>query len=302
MRLQALFRQIANSMRKTLLFLIVALIVAGTISSCRKNVLPGGGTPAPAPEPPEPEIVETDPAILTGVTKNISANIQGYYEALPARYAETDKKYPLIVYFHGGGQYGNGSTELAEALLLGTPKLLAEKKLPPSFTVNGQTFSFIFVIPQFVKAPTNSDIDALFSEISSKYRIDTTRIYLSGFSLGGKVLSNYAAYKPNKIAAIHSMGGLPDVNEQLHAKCEAMVNAKLPIWHFHNRDDSAWSYSLAERYVEVLNSFTPTVAPLFTTFDIGEGKAHHDCWTKTTDPAYKENGLNIYEWLLQYTR
>lgn len=290
-------------MHKTLLFFIVALIVAGTISSCRKSVLPpGGGTPVPAPEPEKPKIIETDPAVLTGITKNLSSNLQGYYEALPARYAETDYKYPLIVYFHGGGQYGNGASDLPEALLLGTPKLLAEKKLPPSFTVNNQTFSFIFIIPQFVKFPTNDDVDALFKEISSKYRIDTTRIYLSGFSLGAKALSNYAAYKPNKIAAIHSMGGLPDVNSELKAKCQAMVNAKLPIWHFHNRDDSAWSYSLAQRYVDTLKSLSPAIPPLFTTFDIGEGKSHHDCWTRTTDPAYKENGLNIYEWLLQYKR
>jgi predicted peptidase len=290
-------------MHKTLLTLLVALAVAGTIGSCRKSVLPPtGGAPAPAPPPANPQVIETEPAILTGITKNISTNVQGYYEALPAKYAETDYKYPVIFYFHGGGQYGNGSSDLSEALTLGTPKLLAEKKFPPSFTVNGQTFSFIFIIPQFVKFPTNNDVDALVSEVASKYRIDSSRIYLSGFSLGAKALSNYAAFKPNLIAAIHSMGGLPDINSQLKPRCEAMVNARLPIWHFHNRDDSAWSYSYAQRYIDTLNSLSPAVPPLFTTFDIGEGKAHHDCWTRTTDPAYKENGLNVYEWLLQYKR
>lgn len=294
-------------MRKTLWFLLIAFIVAGTISSCRKNVLTSGGTPAPPPpEPPQPEeIVETAPAVLTPVSENISYSIKGYYEALPARYAETEeagKKYPLIIYFHGGGQWGNGSTDLPETLLEGTPKLLAAKTFPPSFTVNGEKFSFIFVIPQFVRFPTNDDIDSLLAKVAPKYRIDSSRIYLSGFSLGGKMLTDYAAYKPNTIAAIHSMGGLPDINSKFQGKCEAMVNAKLPIWHFHNRDDSAWDYSLAEIYINRLNGLSPTIAPKFTTFDIGEGKAHHDCWTKTTDPAYKEDGLNIYEWLLQYKR
>lgn len=289
-------------MVKTLSSLIAILIVAGTFSSCKKSVLPAVGNPAPAPVPQKPQIIETEPAVLTGITKNLSPNLQGYYDALPARYAESDQKYPLIVYFHGGGQYGNGSTDLPEALLLGTPKLLAEKKMPPSFTVGGKTFSFIFIMPQFVRTPTNDDIDALFKEIAGKYRIDSSRIYATGFSLGARSLSIYAAYKPTFFAAIHSMGGLPDINEDLNARCQAMVNAKLPIWHFHNRDDSAWAYSLATRYIDTLNSMSPAIPPLFTTFDVGEGKSHHDCWTRTTDPAYKENGVNIYEWLLKYTR
>jgi hypothetical protein len=28
----------------------------------------------------------------------------------------------------------------------------------------------------------------------------------------------------------------------------------------------------------------------------------HDAWTKATDPTYKENGLNMYEWLLQFSK
>ena len=26
----------------------------------------------------------------------------------------------------------------------------------------------------------------------------------------------------------------------------------------------------------------------------------HDAWTKATSPSYKENGMNMYEWMLQY--
>jgi hypothetical protein len=28
----------------------------------------------------------------------------------------------------------------------------------------------------------------------------------------------------------------------------------------------------------------------------------HDAWTTTYDPSYKENGLNVYEWMLQFSR
>jgi hypothetical protein len=26
----------------------------------------------------------------------------------------------------------------------------------------------------------------------------------------------------------------------------------------------------------------------------------HDAWTKASDPNYKENNMNMYEWMLQY--
>ena len=28
----------------------------------------------------------------------------------------------------------------------------------------------------------------------------------------------------------------------------------------------------------------------------------HNAWTKATDPTYKENGQNIYEWMLSYKK
>jgi len=28
----------------------------------------------------------------------------------------------------------------------------------------------------------------------------------------------------------------------------------------------------------------------------------HDAWTQASDPEYREEGMNIYEWMLQYKR
>lgn len=294
-------------MRKTFLRLLVIIVCIGMVTSCRKSgVLPTpvqeDPEPHPAPPPEEPKLEETQPAILKGLTIDISPNIKGFYEALPARYDESDQKYPLIIYFHGGGQYGNGSTDLSLVLKEGIPKRLNEKTFPPSFTVDDEKYSFIVIAPQFVKRVNNSDIDSLLTYIKANYRIDRSRIYLSGLSLGARMLSDYAAYNPGEIAAITAMAGLPQLDEHISAKCEAMSNAELPVWQFHNRDDSAWYYSEASRYMEIFNELNPTIPPKFTTFDVGEARLHHDCWTRTTDPDYREDGKNIYEWMLQYTR
>ncbi|MBE7173168.1 MAG: hypothetical protein INR73_21520 [Williamsia sp.] len=36
----------------------------------------------------------------------------GFYSALPARYQEGAKKYPLLIWIHGNGQVGNGRADL----------------------------------------------------------------------------------------------------------------------------------------------------------------------------------------------
>lgn len=293
-------------MRKTLLRILVIAFCVGIASSCRKSVMPApvDGQPNPSPPSQAPPVVieETEPPVLSPVTFDINANIKGYYKSLPARYAETDQKYPVIIYFHGGGQYGNGSTDLPLVLTEGIPKLISEKMFPPSFTVDNEKFSFIVIAPQFVKKAVNSEVEQLVAYVKDSFRVDPSRIYLAGLSLGSRVLSDYAAYKPTEIAAITAMAGAPQIDENLNAKCTAMVNAELPVWQFHNRDDSAWYYSEASRYIEVFNGLKPVIPARFTTFEVGTARLHHDCWTKGTDPTYKEDGKNIYEWMLQYTR
>lgn len=294
-------------MRKTLVYSLVILFLAGMMGACRKNVLPtpvgGDPDPHPAPLPEEPKLEETEPAILSPVTESVSPNIQGYYKGLPARYAESTERYPLLVSFHGGGQYGDGSAnDIGQVLEEGVPKLLAEKKFPPSFTVGDEKFSFIVIAPQFIRKIDPTEVETLLTYIKRNFRVDTTRIYLTGLSLGGRMLSDYAAAKPTKVAAITAMAGLPQVDEKLEGKCQSMVNARLPVWQFHNRDDSAWYYSEADRYIAIFRSLEPVISPRFTSFDVGSARLHHDCWTRTTDPAFKEDGKNIYEWMLQYHR
>jgi predicted peptidase len=293
-------------MRKTFLYLFSLVVVIGAFS-CKKTVLPpgNGGNPEPppqAPPPPPPKLLETEPAVLTAVTDSISENILGYYQGLPKRYNESQETYPVIIDIHGGGQYGNGSTDLWKVLAYGIPKLLNEKRLPPTFTVNNERFSFIVIAPQLKDVVANVEMLNVLNYVKENFRVDTNRIYLVGASLGGRQVSNYAGVRAEPFAAMVTMGGLPQINEELEAKCRMMVDSDLPVWHFHNRDDEAWPYAEAEEYIRVFRSLNPSIAPLFTTFEVGEGKSMHDSWTRATNPEYKENNKNIYEWMLGYKK
>jgi predicted peptidase len=287
-------------MQKIITYVASVLLFTGFLSACKKSIVSPGSHTVEAPA--VPPVIETDPAVLTPYTVTISPDIKGYYDALPARYNETTQKYPVIFFFHGGGQYGDGKTNLNLVLNDGIPKLLRDKIFPPSFTVSSGTFSFIVIIPQLVKKVDNFEIDSLINYSKRKYRIDTSRIYLSGFSLGGRQVGDYAAYNPRSIAAITAMAGMPSVGSTLAAKCEAMASAELPIWQFHAKNDSAWKYTESEKFVNTVNSFNPVIPARLTLFEKGIERLNHNCWTEASDSAYKENGKNIYEWMLGYTR
>lgn len=297
-------------MRKTFGQLLGFVVFIVILSSCRKQVLTsagnGGGTPDPThevPAPPPPKLVETLPPVLTAVSDSISENILGYYKAIPARYAESEETYPVIIDLHGGGQYGDGSTQLHKVLNMGIPKLLSENLFPPSFTVNDERFSFIVIAPQLRDGVPNVEMLKLLNYVKANFRVDTNRIYLVGASLGGRQVSNYAGQRAEPFAAMVTMGGTPQIADDLAAKCQVMIDANLPVWHFHNRTDEAWPYVEAEEYINVFKSLNPRIPPLFTTFEIGEGKSNHDSWTRATNPEFKgENGKSIYEWMLGYVK
>ncbi|MEO8584268.1 MAG: hypothetical protein ABI415_10745 [Flavitalea sp.] len=296
-------------MRKFFQYSLVFIVSVVIMVSCRKGSvqLPtngnGGGDEIDPPVVEVPQIPETDPAVLTAQKHKISENILGYYSALPAHYSESDHKYPLMIFFHGGGQYGNGDSDLVKVLAAGVPKLLNNKTFPPMFNVDGENFSFIVMAPQLKRFIQSDEVDQLLKYSVANYRVDTSRIYLVGFSLGAQQLCNYAGDYPGTIAALTAMAGVPYIDDSLEAKCQRMVNTNLPIWHFHNLDDQAWPYTESVKWNDVLNSYNPSIPPRFTTFQVGEGKSNHDCWTRTMDPNYKESdSVNIYEWMLAYKR
>lgn len=239
-------------------------------------------------------VVETVQPVLSSHPSAISKIVSGYWTALPTLYDSTSKFYPLLISLHGGGQMGNGTTDLPLILKEGVPKLVSEGHFPPSFTVKGQNFSFVIVAPQFNSYSYAPDINAVIEFAKKNYRIDASRVYMTGLSMGATEIWNYAVNYPKSVAAMSLMSGVPTA---VNAFASKVATAGIPLWAFHNNGDDIFSVDTVKLLVSRIDALKPAYPPILTT-----GPGPHDSWTKATDPEYKENNMNIYEWMLQYKK
>jgi predicted peptidase len=244
------------------------------------------------------DIIETEPATVIEVKRKLNTSFVGYYIALPQHYNNTTtKKYPVIIYLHGAGQIGNGTTELNYVLKDGIGKVLDKKKLPPDFNIKGKHFSFIVVAPQTSRIPQVPEVEEFVNYIKNTFRVDEKRVYLSGLSGGSKVATLTAAATPDLFAAMVPMAGVA-VNEGLNDRCDSIARHNLPVWAFQNIDDPLADVKDSQKFITTLSGFSPNPLPLLTIFNV----YGHDAWTTPLNPEYKEHGMNIYEWMLQYSR
>lgn len=95
------------------------------------------------------------------------------------------KTYPLLFVLHGAGN----PIYLAECY--GYTKIAAREKL-------------IVIIPE---DETAESLDVLFEYAREHYPVDWTRVYMTGYSLGGYMTSRYAIRHPERLAAV-GVGGM----------------------------------------------------------------------------------------------
>ena len=227
---------------------------------------------------------------------SISNACGGYYEYLPQGYnTNTSTNYPLIVAVHGLGELGNGTTDLANILNCWTalPRLIENGGFPSMFTVGGQNFSFIVVSPQFKWWPNGSDVNEIIDYAVKNYRVDQSRIYVTGLSMGGGAVWDFAGNFPTRAAAIVPVCGAAGADI---TRAQSIANAKLPVWATHNQEDPIVSISNTTGWVNLLKQYGGNIQS--TIFPI----SGHDAWTKTYDPNFTQNGLNVYQWMLMHQK
>ncbi|HEY0677314.1 MAG TPA: alpha/beta fold hydrolase [Chitinophagaceae bacterium] len=284
-------------MKKSMAAALVALVAIAT--SCRKDHLDVKAndsiTEASVSANAFDRLPETSPAVVKVATTTVGNNVSGYVAGLPALYDSTTKNYPLLVFVHGMGQLSSANAKLSSLLDIGTTRLLQQQKFPASFTVAGKSHSFIVAAPQFKEWATAQDLNAFIDYLVETYRIDASRIYVAGENMGGALAWEFAGTYPDKVAAIVPIAGPSWADEK---RSSTIASNGIGVWAFHNTEDKVVQSSITKQIVEKVNSFNPSQAAKLTLFNSGE----HDAWTKAMDPEYKENGVSVYEWMLQYKK
>ncbi len=245
------------------------------------------------------------PVSLSQIIPN--TNSKGFYRYLPADYNTSGKNYPVIIWLHGAGQVGQGTTtDLPKVLQLGLPNVISNGGFPATFNVANTDYSFIVISPQFIAWPSGSNLAAMITYVTANYRVDADRIYLLGMSAGGGGVWDYASLSTansNRVAAIIPFAGTMNPTQ---AQANRIASTNLPVWAFHNTNDGTVPVSNSRNWRNMINGYSPTPNPLMrlTEFPVVSGNAviAHDCWTNTTVPTYKVNNQNIYEWLLTYKK
>jgi pimeloyl-ACP methyl ester carboxylesterase len=240
--------------------------------------------------------------VQTARYARIAGNSNGYYEYLPPDYNTSGQNYPLLIFVHGIGELGDGSQyQLPKVLVNGPPRLINNGSWPVSFKVKGRSYSFIVISPQFTYWPGGNDIKSVIDYCVSHYRVDQSRIYVTGLSMGGGVVWDYASMSTEaamRVAAIVPVCGALDGNL---TRGKIIAGANLPVWALQNQNDPTVSSQNTVDWYNAINAPSAPVAnpPMVMTLFPASG---HDAWTRAYDPNYKEKGMNVYEWMLQYSR
>jgi poly(3-hydroxybutyrate) depolymerase len=218
----------------------------------------------------------------------------GFYEYKPADYSTFNGKYPVIIFLHGVGERGNGTTELSLVKNVAIPRYI-DRGHKMKFTFNGKTESFMVLSPQLSK--NYGDWQPFYVEEMIKHalkdpKVDPNRIILTGLSLGGGGVWQYAsasATNASKLAAIAPICGTCKMTNATN-----ITSTNLPVWAFHAKNDNVVGAYCTINAINSLNSKNPVVAPIYTEYPVGG----HSIWDVAFDTVYKKQNPNIWEWFL----
>jgi pimeloyl-ACP methyl ester carboxylesterase len=241
------------------------------------------------------DVLETAAPIHTPRQIAINSNVSGFYESLPARYRLTTKRYPLIVFIHGIGELGTGLSRLN---CCGLPHHLYNKTFPAKFLVNGVYYSFIVVSPQFRVRPSAAQVQSVVDYAKNHYRVDPTRVYVTGLSMGGGSTWDFSAVYGQNAAAIVPVCGGTRPTTTLASK---VASKNLPIWTISSTADRVVPIQWAKDWISWIDSRNTTYASK-TKLTIYSTESHNATWARAFNPASRIDGKDIYEWMLMYKR
>lgn len=236
--------------------------------------------------------------------------------SLPLGYSTDTAHYALLLFFHG---IGEASSSRNDALLrrTGLPNLIDLGLVPQAVNpVDGKTYKFIVVCPQHGYSSWGADgtpiqFKYMLDELISRYRIDTSRIYLEGLSGGAQSCVEAVTWDTTfakRIASIFpiSLTGL-GLNQPRATDSVPAIGKhyNVPSWTVVGSADTSINgvnpYQISLTYNNSYNSLTPS--PLGVRTVIAGGTHSASTWNVAADTGYRmNNGMNSLEWMLSNKR
>lgn len=195
-----------------------------------------------------------------------------YLLLLPESYGkDPEVRWPLLLFLHGGGERGNNLNKLM-------------KTGPLEYVSRGKKLPFIIVSPQITKEQYWG-VDSLkdfLDDMIKKYKVDKSRIYLTGLSLGGKATWETAIKYPEMFAAIAPVSGW--------VKPYHVSNIRdVPVWIFHGAKDPVVPVIASVVMADSLKKYNKVKLTIYP-----EGR--HGNWTETYENE------DLYKWFLSHKK
>ncbi|MCK8496673.1 alpha/beta hydrolase-fold protein [Myxococcus fulvus] len=266
--------------------------------------------------------VTTEDQLVTRMPAS-TGTLYGYVEYLPPGYLTSpETRYPVIIHLNGRGEFGTAQNEAAlfeKGTANGALKKIRHE--PTAKTYFGQKQVMIFT-PQAATNWVPAEVNAFVDFIVANYRVDLSRIYVTGLSYGGYGAWQYAYTYGHRLAALAPMatniGGPGPTITQLK---------NVPVWAVHSFADGnsllaerSWLMGVTKNFNQGQMVTVPQPSATLTYLFAGAASnvwtsqpgyvstgnlqarltvipgSAHDCWTQTY------NNYAFWDWLLAQQR
>ena len=225
------------------------------------------------------------------LAKDTGANLD-YLEYLPASYLNNSTiAAPLIIFNHGSGATG---ANLGAVECCGAPDVIKTSRWD-------STLPFIVLSPQRKEGLNAQALKQFVEFAKSSYTIDSSQIYMIGWSQGANIAARYSTEYPEELAAVALFAGgfFQGVPDNI---CAA---GDIPSWTFIGKRDNPFINSTAKDTHSAYQECNANTDRRITLFD----EADHfttSIWPllapniRTTDPNYDQFEIRLVDWLLSH--
>jgi predicted peptidase len=214
---------------------------------------------------------------------------------VPPGYDAPGVKLPLIMYLHGAGVCGtDNNLPSEEAQVDDLYSYTQGNGYPYAPGSGGAQYKAFLLIPQTTSNWGWDDVGQdltmdILHQITSTYQVDTSRLYLTGVSMGGFGTFNTLAAYPTTFAAGAPLSGGGDPGD-------GPVLKNIPIWAFHCADDQVVPVQCTDAMVNAIAAAGGTLVE-YTRPNTG-GHMNGSWYTFYNGFSYENShDQTLYQWM-----